>query len=173
MLFVFKAFNYRSLGLIGERHGSLLKVHVVFQTVFNNVCDFASYQVCKEMMRIVNKLVHPHFHKSSKEAQQECWHGGKYFDIEAQKITNIEWDLKRLKLAERLKIVYLYVFNRTKFPKALVIVDAKTYNQDRWVYDKVTTFLPPEHYFFLSVLIPKLPYLPEDYWLLETKEHLL
>lgn len=43
-------------------------------------------------------------------------------------------------------------------------------SQNRWVYDNLLKFLPPQRICYWERSIPDLPPAPEKFWLLETRE---
>lgn len=142
----------------------------IFGIIFTTACNSPNFEFRQYVMRIIDKLIHPYYRAPNGRAQQECWSRGLYFNVNADQLTNFKLDLKRVRLAEKLKMVRLITFEKTKDPKAKVIVDGIPISQNRWVYDHLLEFLPPQRICYWEHSIPGLPPPPEVFWLLETRD---
>lgn len=138
--------------------------------MFKNACDSPDYEVRDKMMHIVFKLTHPYYNgRFQGRTHQECWSQGEYFDIDADQLANFDKDMKRLKIAEKLKIIRLYWFKRTKDPDAKITINGEVISQDKWVYDQVTKFVHPNRIAFVDLPLPGMPRFPPEHWILETR----
>ena len=142
----------------------------LFGIMFSTACISLDFEFCQRMMRIVDKLIHPFYRTPNGRAEQDCWYRGDYFYIKADQLANFKLDLKRVQLAEKLKMVRLIIFEKTKDPEAKVIVNGTPIFQNRWVYDHLLEFLPQERICYWEDSIPSLPPPPEVFWLLENME---
>lgn len=138
--------------------------------MFDIACGSPDFEFRQYMMHVVDKLIHPYYRAPNGRAHQDCWSRGQYFTVNANLLTNFKLDLKRVRLAEKLKMVRLIVFEKTRDPEAKVIVDGLPISQNRWVYDHLLEFLPPQRICYWDNSIPGLPPPPEVFWLLETQD---
>lgn len=108
---------------------------LIFQLMFDSACRSLEFEVRDRMWMIINKLIHPfynkEFHARTCLMREMDWDREEtYITIEADQLATLKYELKRIKLAEKLKVVRLYWFQRTKDPKAQIIIDGKPITQD-------------------------------------------
>ena len=103
----------------------------LFGIMFSTACISPDFEFCQRMMSIIDKMIHPFYRTLDGCAEQDCWYRGDYFYIKADhdQLANFKLDLKRVKLAEKLKMVRLIIFEKTKDPEAKVIVYAGVYTE--------------------------------------------
>ena len=104
----------------------------LFGIMFSTTCISLDFEFCQHMMRIVEKLINPFYHTPDGRTEQDCWYQGDYFYVKADQLANFKLDLKRLKLAEKLKMVCLIIFEKTKDPEARVIVNGTPISRRSW-----------------------------------------
>lgn len=78
---------------------------ITFGVVFDTICKSPEFEVRDSMMRVIDKLVHPFYNLTPRRVHYNCWHRGDSFHVNAGELRNFKLDLKRVKLAEKLKIV--------------------------------------------------------------------
>ena len=120
------------------------------------------------MMCIINKLFNP---VRLLWPEIRWWKIVPAFNmIDARFLEELEIDLKRVRLLERLRIVRLFVF-RGVAPKTFITRDGVQVSQNRWVYDKALTVLPADRVMVLAKDQEGLPAIPKDYRWLNTREN--
>ena len=80
--------------------------------------------------------------------------------IDANLTADLEVELKRIRLLERLRIVRLFCFRGTRDRETYVVIDGQRILQNRHVYDKVANTIPVDRVFMLDRDKEGLPALP-------------
>ena len=93
-----------------------------------------------------------------------------YNVVDAMFLDELEINIKRIRLLERLKVIRLFVFRGVE-PETFITQNGVQVQQNRWVYDRILTVIPAERILVLRKEMEGLPTVPKDYRLLNTREN--
>lgn len=94
------------------------------------------------VMEMLDCLSNPHPTRVQRGWEREtCWvSDARFFHIDANKLGNLETDLRQIRWAEELKLVELFLFDGVS-PIATVEAEGVLVLQNSWAYSKVLTLL--------------------------------
>ena len=159
---------------------------LIFGYVYEAACLSSNYKFRHRMAQIVNMLYHPLIHTRRQTHYVSLRQRGLTIDnlgrrlgrrylcvpemhiIDANLTADLEVELKRIRLLERLRIVRLFCFCGTRDRETYVVIDGQRILQNRHVYDKVVNTIPVDRVFVLDRDKEGLPALPRDHRMLET-----
>lgn len=93
------------------------------------------------MAQIIHDLYNPESRTRPQGRSHYHWYST-LADIDANELTYLEVNLRRLKLLEQLRVVPLFIFQATREKDLHVMIEGKIVLQNQWVYDKVVKVIP-------------------------------
>lgn len=99
-----------------------------------------------------------------------------FYFIRAETVDHIDLDLRRVKWAEILKVIPIFIFWATDYTKKIVRGGIEV-SQNRWVYERILTVLPRDRVAIFerkvehTPVTKDLPVLPRVYRILEITKY--
>lgn len=149
---------------------------MVFQLMFLTACNSSSLAFRQSMVSILDTMIgppHPDNREGWRWYRQDFWYRDSlFFSIRADAIEHIDNDLRRLRWADKLKVVRIFSIYPAH-PTQMKTIGDKTISQNRWVYDLVTNIISPKRVAVIgregypNAITRALPTLPNVYYILE------
>lgn len=142
--------------------------HTVLLITYERACTSGDFTFRENMMKVIDKLYNP---IRTRWPGIQWWRVVPAYNmIDARFLDELEINIKRIRLLERLKVIRLYVFRGVE-PETFITQNGVQVQQNRWVYDRVLTVIPADRILVLRKDMEGLPTVPKDYRLLNTREN--
>ena len=147
----------------GHTQVNVMKAYDAYYTffiTFEKACASEDYLFWEKMKRVIDKLYNPIMIRMS------WWQiAPDYEVIDVIFIDELDVNLKRVQLLERLRVIRLFTFRAVSQDTFIVRNDVRV-SQNRWVYEQILKVLPADRVMVLWKDREGLPKIPRDYrWL--------
>ena len=141
--------------------------HYVFFLIFEMACRSQDFAFREKVMLVIDRLYNP---LTAGLPGINWWHFvPTYNAVDARYIDELDVNLKRIQLLERLQVVRLFVF-RGVSSATYIVRNEERVLQNLWVYEQVLKVLPADRIMVLWQDREGLPRMPKDYRLLNPRE---
>ena len=114
--------------------------HYVFFLIFKMAYISEDFAFCEKVMLVIDRLYNP---LTAGIPVINWWHFVPYNLVDAKYLDELDVNLKRIQLLERLQVVCLFVFRGVSSMTYIVHNDVQVL-QNLWVYEQVLKVLPAD-----------------------------
>ena len=141
--------------------------HYVFFLIFEMACRSKDFALREKVMLVIDRLYNP---LTTGIPGINWWRFvPTYNSVDARYLDELDVNLKRIQLLERLQVVRLFVFRGVSSTTYIMRNDVQVL-QNLWVYKQVLKVLPADRIMVLWQDREGLPRMPRDYRLLNPRE---
>lgn len=141
--------------------------HYVFFLVFEMACVSEDFAFREKIMKVIDRMYNPIM---TRWPGVHLWRFiPAYNSVDASFLDELEVNLKRIQILERLKAIRLFIY-RGVLPTTFIVQNEVQVLQNRWVYDQILKVILADRIMVLWKDREGLPEMPEDYRLMNAVE---